>query len=262
MRVEVSAMREFTSADTYREAISRGWSSRTVTKALLLAGIAAAGLYVIGDVVSGLVYNGSRPYSFRDQWISELTAYGSPVRPLMVTVVVVHDLLLVAFGLGIWRAARRSRSLRWAGLIVAGVSAAGIVIHPWFPMSSRWMEPCFNDTMHGALSAGWGVFITAAVALSAVAYRGWFRLYAIATDVVLVAFATASGMAIQGIEQNDTPWAGGFERVNAYAVMAWYVVLAVTVMRRSLGQTEPDVGEELHIESGTSDGSLVQSPGR
>jgi Protein of unknown function (DUF998) len=232
------------------------------TRWLLVAGVAAAGLYVIGDVVSGLVYNGSRPYSFADQWISELTAYGSPVRPVMVTVIVVHDLLLVAFGLGIWRAAGRSRSLRWTGLVVVGVSAAGLIIHPWFPMSSRWMEPGFNDTMHGALSAGWGVIIAIAVALSAVAYRGWFRLYAIATDVVLIAFAAASGMAIQGIEQNDTPWAGGFERVNAYALMAWYVVLAVTVMRRSLGQTDPDVREELHIESRTSDGSLVQSPGR
>jgi hypothetical protein len=213
------------------------FSSRDrATRWLLLAGIAAAGLYVVGDVVSGLVYNGSRPYSFTDQWISELTAYGSPVRPMMVTVVVVHDLLLVAFGVGIWRAAGRSRSLRWTGLVVAGVSAAGIIIHPWFPMSSRWMEPGFNDTMHGALSAGWGVIIAIAVALSAVAYRGRFRLYAIATDVVLVAFAAASGVAIRGIEENNTPLAGTFERVNAYALMAWYVVLAITVMRRSLGQ--------------------------
>jgi hypothetical protein len=30
----------------------------------------------------------------------------------------------------------------------------------------------------------------------------------------------ASAFAIQGIEQNDTPWAGGFERINAYAYFA------------------------------------------
>jgi hypothetical protein len=260
MSLEVSVMREFTSVDTYREAISRGWSSRAATKALLVAGIAAAGLYVIGDVVSGLVYNGSRPYSFRDQWISELTAYGSPARPLMVTVVVVHDLLLVAFGVGIWRAARRSRSLRWAGLIVAGVSAAGIVIHPWFPMSSRWMEPGFNDTMHGALSATWGIIIITAVGLSAVAYRGWFRLYATATAAIMVAFAAASAIAIQGIEQNDTPWAGAFERVNAYALMAWFIVLAVTVIRRSLHEAtllSPVARRENEVKLRTSDRSLV-----
>jgi Protein of unknown function (DUF998) len=209
-------------------------SREGVTSVLLFAGMIAAGLYVVGDVVSGLIYNGSRPYSFTDQWISELTAYGSPVRPLMVSIIVAHDLLLIAFGLGIWRAAGRSRSLRLTGLILIGVTVLGILIHPFFPMSSRWMESGFNDTMHGALSMVWGIITFVAVGLSAVAYRGSFRLYAIATDTVLLAFATASGIAIQGLEQNDTPWAGAFERINAYALMAWFVLLAVTVMRRSL----------------------------
>jgi hypothetical protein len=44
----------------------------------------------------------------------------------------------------------------------------------------------------------------------------------------------ASSLAIQGIEISDTPWAGGFERINAYAYFAWLVVLAVTVMRREM----------------------------
>jgi hypothetical protein len=44
-------------------------------------------------------------------------------------------------------------------------------------------------------------------------------------------------LAIQGIEQDDTPWAGGFERINAYAYFAWLIVLAVTVMRRELPAT-------------------------
>ena len=45
-----------------------------------------------------------------------------------------------------------------------------------------------------------------------------------------------------GIEENLTPWAGGFERINAYAFFAWLIVLAVTVMRRSLGQVTPEKG--------------------
>ncbi|MCD6023025.1 MAG: hypothetical protein K0R20_2735, partial [Actinomycetia bacterium] len=71
---------------------------------------------------------------------------------------------------------------------------------------------------------------------------GWFRLYAIATDVVLVAFATASGIAIQGLEKNDTPWAGAFERINAYTLMLWFVLMAVTVMRRSLDGVPQEQG--------------------
>lgn len=212
----------------------RGWRSRRATKALLLAGIFAAGLYLVGDVLSAVLYNLDRPYSYVDQWISELTAYGSPVRPSMVSVIVAHDALIIAFGVGIWRAADRSRSLRWTGLVLIGATVLGLAIHPVFPMSSRWMESGFNDTMHGILSMAWGVIIFVAVGLSAVAYRGWFRLYAIATDVVLIGFGAASGIAIQGIEQNDTPWAGAFERINAYSLMAWFVVMAVMVIRHQL----------------------------
>ena len=126
--------------------ISRWWRTRTATKALLVAGIVAAGLYVVGDVLSGLIYiyDSSRPYSFKDQWISELTALGSPVRPLMVSVITVHDLLLTAFAVGILRAAgqNRSPSLGRMGLLAA--TALSIWIHPFFPMTSRWLERSFT----------------------------------------------------------------------------------------------------------------------
>jgi hypothetical protein len=91
--------------------------------------------------------------------ISELSAFGSPVRPLMVAVILIHALLVAAFGAGVW-------------------------------------------------------------------------LYAIATLLVVAGFGPASSSAIRGIAQNLTPWAGAFERINAYAYFAWIVVLAVMTMRR------------------------------
>ena len=39
------------------------------------------------------------------------------------------------------------------------------------------------------------------------------------------------------------PWAGGFERINAYAYFAWLVVLAVMVIRHELGPST--TGDEL-----------------
>jgi hypothetical membrane protein len=211
---------------------SSGWRTRTATKTLLLAGIASVVVYGLGDLASGLLYDG---YSYRDQWISELTAFGSPVRPLMVIAILVHGLLLLAFGVGIWRAADR-RSLRWVGtlLIVAGV--IGVPTHTVFAMSSRWMAAGFNDMMHAGLSVAFSLVVFAAVALSAAAYPGWFRLYSIVTIAVLIGFGAASSVAIQGLEQSSTPWAGGFERINAYAYFAWLVVLAVIVKRGELSR--------------------------
>ena len=58
----------------------------------------------------------------------------------------------------------------------------------------------------------------------------------------MTGFGIASGIAIEGLEQNDTPWAGAFERVNAYALMAWIVVLAVTVMRHGVADLD-ELGE-------------------
>ncbi|HEX5905740.1 MAG TPA: DUF998 domain-containing protein [Propionibacteriaceae bacterium] len=226
--VEISA-----SDASHRDVMSRGQRGLMINEILLMAGIAAVVVYVIGDLVSSLLYDG---YSYIDQWISELSAFGSPVRPLMVTVILTHGVLLVAFGVGVLRVSRR-RSLSWVGGLLIAIGVVGFPTHTVWAMSSRGMEGGFNDTMHIILSAIFSVLLITAMALSAVAYRGWFRIYSLATIAVVVGFGMASSFAIRGIEQNDTPWAGGFERINAYATFAWLVVLAVTVMRREVPAT-------------------------
>lgn len=60
-----------------------------------------------------------------------------------------------------------------------------------------------------------------------------------------------------GLEEDLTPWAGGFERINAYAFFAWLVVLAVTMLRRSLGQVTPEKGVAETEVVQTSEPSLV-----
>jgi hypothetical membrane protein len=207
--------------------------SPRVQRILLVAPIPAVAVYVIGDVVSTVGYNG---YSFRDQWISELTAFGSPVRPLMVTVILIHGVLLLAFSFGLLQVARRRSALWWIGAIgVAGFVVVGIPTHTFWAMNSRGMPPGFNDAMHATLSLVFSASTMATMILSAVAYRGWFRLYALASLAAVAFFGAASGIAIRGIDQDNTPWAGGFERIDAYTYFAWLVVLAVMVDRRELG---------------------------
>lgn len=216
------------------EAGLRWWRSPGVQRALVLAPLPAVAVYVAGDVLSSLLYGG---YSYRDQWISELTAFGSPVRPLMVTVILVHGLLLLAFSAGLLEVARGRNALWWIGAIgVAGFVVVGIPTHTFCAMNSRGMQPGFNDTMHATLSLVFSASVVATMILSAVAYRGWFRFYALFSLAVVAFFGAASGIAIRGIEQDNTPWAGGFERINAYTYFAWLVVLAVMVDRHELAR--------------------------
>jgi hypothetical membrane protein len=100
------------------------------TKALLIAGIAAVVVCAIGDVVSSLLYNG---YSAKDQAISELSAFGSPVRPLMVTAILAHGVLLVLFGIGILRVADR-KSVRLLGWLLLVIGAVGFPTHTVWAM--------------------------------------------------------------------------------------------------------------------------------
>jgi Protein of unknown function (DUF998) len=91
------------------------------------------------------------------QAISELSAFESPVRPLMVTVILVHSVLLLAFGVGVLYASRRKASRGVGGLLIA-ICIVGFPTHTVWAMSSRNMEPGFNDTMHIILSAVLSVF--------------------------------------------------------------------------------------------------------
>src|SRR5918993_4312411 len=185
--------------------MSSGKAPTLATDNTVWAGLAAALVYFSGDLVSGSLYEA---YSFKDQAISELTAYGSPVRPLMAVVMLTHGLLLVRFGLTIMRKSD-SRSLRWLGGLLIALGVMGFPTHTVWAMSSRNLESGFNDTKHVAMSLLWGVFMVPTVVLSALAFRGWFRPLALAMLLLMFGFGVASASLAAGIEENRTPWLGG-----------------------------------------------------
>jgi hypothetical protein len=77
---------------------------------LLGCGIVAPAWWVAMDVVGSLRYPG---YSYVDQTISELSAEGAPTRIFMTVFSgIPYTILLIAFGVGIWRVAGESRAGR------------------------------------------------------------------------------------------------------------------------------------------------------
>src|SRR6476660_1990042 len=86
-------------------------------KILVGCGAAASALYVLMDIIASRIYQG---YSYADQTISELGAFGSPSRGFLILTGAAYDLLMLAFGVGVWLSAGRRRSLRIAaGLLIA-----------------------------------------------------------------------------------------------------------------------------------------------
>src|SRR5690349_4372686 len=88
------------------------------TKGLLLCGIVYSLSFVaVSDVIAGRLDGGYDPL---DQTISELSATGASTRPLLGVFGAIWSGMLVAFGIGVLRAANSNRPLRvTGGLLIA-----------------------------------------------------------------------------------------------------------------------------------------------
>ena len=90
-----------------------------------------------------------------------------------------------------------------------------------------------TDTLHIVWSMAWVVFMLLAIAFGAAALGKRFRLYSIATLVILVGFGVLTGLDAPRLSANlPTPLIGVWERINIGVVMLWDVVLAVALLRR------------------------------
>lgn len=207
---------------------------------LLVCGILSQLLYVAMNVIAAMLYEG---YNAASQTVSELSAIGAPTRPLWVGLGAVYGLLIVAFGWGVWRSAGRNRALR----VVGGLMIAGAIIgFFWPPMHQREVLAAggktLTDTMHIVLTAVWGLLAMLTIGFGAAAFGRRFRLYSIATIVMLIGFGVWTSLYAPRMEANlSTPWIGITERMNIGAYVIWVTVLAIALLRAPLEQ--PQVGD-------------------
>jgi hypothetical protein len=205
-----------------------GVAGSRLTRVLLACGLLYAALYVIlNDVVAAGLYEGYDPLS---QAVSELSATGSPSAAFLTAVFPVWPVLMVAFGIGVGRAADGRRALRVTGVLLV---AHGFVQVLWlaFPMSSRvditaGTAATNHDVGHLVLTAATVAFILSEIGSSAAAFGWRFRLYAIVSVVTVVVFGMLTGMqAAQLAAGEPTPWMGLFERISIAPWLLWMAVL-------------------------------------
>jgi hypothetical membrane protein len=204
---------------------------------LLLCGVLSPLLYAVADVVAGMRWEG---YSFRDQTISELGAIGAPSRPLFSILLIPVYLLLVAFGVGVWRSAEGRRRLRVVAGLLVGLGILALTVGQFVPMRPRGTEQGLTGALHLVEGAVAVLMLVAAMGFAATAFGDGFRLYTVATIALMLAFGAWSGIEAPRIEAClPTPWVGGKERIFWYAYQLWFIVLALTLLRQRTGESEP-----------------------
>ena len=200
-------------------------------KVQFICGILASLLYAGTDILAGILWKG---YSFTDQAVSELSAIGAPTRPLVVPLYVAHDMLMIAFGSGVWRYSHKRAQRVVGGLLVlyAVIGLVGLS----FPIHQRGAEATFTDTMHSALAGVTVLIILLAMAFGAYVYGKRFRLYSIGTLLILLLLGAALGFmgGAQVAEKEiimPPRWFGLIERIDIYGFLLWVTVLAIVQLR-------------------------------
>ena len=206
----------------------------TVTTYLLGAGIASAVLYGSMLVFVPQAWEG---YSSAAQTVSELSAIDAPSRSLWVSLGIIWTLLYLAFGCGVWSAAGPSRALRVVG---GAIIVAALFSVFWPPMHQREVLAAGGGTLTDTLHIVWtivhGVLTLLVIGFGAAALGRRFRIYSIATMVVLIVAGALTSRDAPGVDANlPTPWIGVWERVNIGVWLLWVAVLAVMLLRRDRG---------------------------
>lgn len=203
-----------------------------VRKVLLACGILSSLLYIVAnDVLAAMRYPG---YNRISQPISELSATFAPSRPILVPLIVIYEVLLIAFGIGVWRSAHNKRALRVTSGLVIAFGAVGLASFP-FAMTQLDLTNTMHNITMGIVTP---LLMFLAVGFGAASLGRWFRLYSILTFVALV---VSSGLIIMETARiaagEPAPWFGLTERMLIGAWLLWVAVLAIVLLRPQLEQT-------------------------
>jgi hypothetical protein len=190
-------------------------------KILLSCGILAPLFYLGTDLLTGKLIKG---YSFSAQSMSELGAYGSPTRPLVVALTLVASVFMIAFGIGVWRAAGPAILPRIVAGLILGNALAGLASTLFFP-NRLGVRPEFGTP--GVLLMFLGVLcFVLAMVFGAVAFHGWMRILSIAIPTAYVLLAILRLATAASSAAGAAVMIGAQERTMAYSFMLWTMALA------------------------------------
>lgn len=199
----------------------------------LVCGVLSLPLYAGIDALGGTMWRG---YSFVSGAVSDLSAIGSPVRPIVAPLFVGFDALFMAFALSVLAVAGGGRrAMRvLGGLLVAygAVNFAAI----FTPEHLGEAPTTLGNSVHIAAAGVTTLLFLAQFVAGVIAFRGWFRFYSAGTLLAVLVFGVYifAGVSAGQLVQ----WVGVTERILIYGSMLWQAVLAVVLLRSHKGQAQ------------------------
>jgi hypothetical protein len=239
--MEARHLRGIQRRSTAAPAERRNLSDAAWRKALLVCGVASSLLYAL--MIWGIRYDGYDPIS---QVPSELTAIGAPTRALWARLGWIYTVLATAFGIGVWTSAGGNRAVRIVGGLILAYASLGL-LWPLAAMHQREVLAAgggtLSDTLHVLLGAVTVFLMFLAIGFGASAFGKPFRLYSIATIVVLLTFGALTFFEAPRLQANQpTPWIGLWERINICVFLLWVVMLGAVLWRTGTPQGEAPRG--------------------
>lgn len=120
------------------------------------------------------------------------------------------------------------------------VGVLALTVGQFVPMRPRGTEQGLIGMLHLIEGGVAMLILLVAMGFAAASLGRLFRLYTIATIILMLVFGAWSGMEVPRVEAGlATPWLGIKERIFWYAYELWFICLALTLLRQRAGDREP-----------------------
>lgn len=178
----------------------------------------------------------------------------------------VYDVLLIAFGWGVWKSADRRRALRITAALLVTHGFIDLAAGPFAAMHRREVIAAgggtSSDILHLVLAGEIVLSILLIMGFGAVASGKRFRVYSIASILVAILFGTLTGVAGPRVAADQpTPWVGLMERISAFVFMLWVVALAWVLLRARGAGSRPVISLSRYASSPARRSGCRGAPG-
>jgi hypothetical protein len=217
----------------------------TMKKILIHCGTSAAIVYVGTVILGGLIRPG---YSHLSDAISELVADGAPNRSLLSSLFLIYNLLLSAFGIGLFLKSKDQSRGRQSGYIgsffLILVGLAGVSMELAFPQDPGGNPTTFAGTMHLVMAGIASLGTMVAIVFLALWFRNFTDLKGyVAFSWISVVIIFISGGLTAAALANHHPLFGLIERDTIGTFILWLFVLS-----RKMIQLESGSVTRMHVE--------------